>query len=127
MLVIMLPLSEAICNNITALLLSGTSVARIHTATGVSAGTVSKICSQYCPNLPKNPAGHPSKLTAANVHDALHLITFQKAENATQVTRTLRDITNQSLSSQTVHRHLKEGRGQEEKVIVEEKVYAGQV
>ena len=103
----MLPLSEAKRNNIIALLLSGTSVAKTHTATGVSAGTVSRIRSQYCPNLPKNPPGCPSKLTAANVHHALHLITSQKAENAAEVTRTLMDITNQPISSQTVCRHLK--------------------
>jgi transposase len=103
----MLPLSEAKRNNVIALLLSGTSVAKIHTATGVSAGAVSQIRSQYCPNLPKNPPGRPSKLTAANLHHALYLITSQKAENAAEVTRTLMDITNQPISSQTVRRHLK--------------------
>jgi hypothetical protein len=37
----------------------------------------------------------------------LSIITSQKAENAAEVTRTLMDITNQPISSQTVRRHLK--------------------
>jgi transposase len=100
-------LTEAKQNNIIALLSSGTSVKQINTSTGVSTSTISKIRSQYCPNLPKNPPGRPSKLTAANVRHALHLITSHKAENAAQVTRILKNITNQSISSHTVRHHLK--------------------
>ena len=100
-------LSEAKRNNIISLLLSGSSMEYIKASTGVSTSTISKIRSQYCPNIPKNPAGCPSKLTANNVRHALHLITSQQAENAAQVTRILKNITNQPLSSQTVCQHLK--------------------
>jgi Transposase len=50
--------------------------------------------------------GHPSKLTPANTRHAIHLITSRKAENAVQITRTLKDIINQPLSAKTVHCHL---------------------
>jgi transposase len=50
--------------------------------------------------------GCPSKLTPTNTRHAIHLITSRKAENAVQITKTLRDITNQPLSAKTVHRHL---------------------
>jgi len=100
-------LSEAKRNNIISQLLSGTSVKQIKVSTGVSTSTISHIRSQYCPNLPKNPPGRPCKLTAANVRHALHLISSQKAENAVQVTKVLQNITNQSLSSNTVRRQLK--------------------
>ena len=52
--------------------------------------------------------GCPSKLSPPNIHYALHLITTQKAENAVQITKTLQDITKQSISSKTVGRRLKE-------------------
>jgi hypothetical protein len=51
--------------------------------------------------------GRPTKLTSKNVHHATYLITSQKADDAVQVARTLRNITNQSLTAQTVRRHLK--------------------
>jgi len=68
---------------------------------------IHNIHSQYCPSLPKKPHGHPYRLTATNVHHALHLITSQRAETAVQVTRILQNITNQSLSPNTVCRQLK--------------------
>jgi transposase len=103
----MRPLPDNKRNNIISLLLSGTSVPKIQSSLGVSTSIISRIHSQYCPNLPKNPPGRPCKLTTKNVHHALHLITSQKAETAAEVTRTLKNITNQSLSSHTVRRALK--------------------
>ena len=103
----MRPLSDAKRNNVITLLTSGSSYQQITLATGVSQGAISQICSQYCPNLPKPSGGRPSKLNPTNMCHALHLITSQKAENAVEVTRTLKTITNQPLSAQTVHRHLK--------------------
>ena len=42
-----------------------------------------------------------------NTHHAQHLITSRKAENATQITQILQQVTNQSLTSQTTRNHLK--------------------
>jgi transposase len=103
----MKPITDNKRNNIISLLISATPVHKIKLSQGVSTSTISKICSQYCPNLPKAPGGRPCKLTAKNVHHALHLISSQRAENAVQVTRTLKTITNQSITPQTVRRHLK--------------------
>ena len=69
--------------------------------------TISRICKKYCPDLQNIPAGHPPKLSEANTHYAQHLITFRKAENATQVTQILQQVTDQSLTSQTTRNHLK--------------------
>ena len=41
------------------------------------------------------------------MHHAIRLIGTGKAENAVQVTRTLQDVKNQSISPQTIHQHLK--------------------
>jgi len=103
----MRPISDNKRNNIIALLLSGTSMRDIKSSLGVSTSVISKISSQYCPNLPRNPPGRPRKLTAKNVNYALRLITSRQADTAPHVTRTLKNITNQSLSSQTVRRYLK--------------------
>jgi transposase len=103
----MRPITEAKRNDIISLLTSGSSIPQITIATGVGHGTVSRIRSQYCPNLPKSTGGRPSKLKPVDVCHALNLITSQRAETAVEVTRTLRNISNQPLSSQTVRRHLK--------------------
>jgi len=88
---------------IISLLNSGTSAHQIHHLTGASTGAISKIHSEYCPNIPKSSGGHPCKLTPANLSYAQHFIRMQKADNAAQLTKTLSDVTNQSISSMTVH------------------------
>ena len=103
----MRPLTEAKRNNVISLLTSGHSIPQITVATGVGHGTVSRICSQYCSNLPKSTGGRPSKLKATNVNHAIRLITSHQVETAVEVTRTLRNITNQPLSTETVHQQLK--------------------
>jgi transposase len=103
----MRPLSDAKRNNVISLLSSGISVKKINASTGISTSVISRIRSQYCPNLPKNPTGRPTKLSSTNVQHAVHLITSQKADNAVEISRTLRNITNQPLTAQTVRRHLK--------------------
>ena len=56
--------------------------------------------SEHCPEVIRGSGGHPSKLTHSSIHHAIHLLISYKAENAIQVTRELRDITNTSLSQQ---------------------------
>ena len=59
-----------------------------------------------CSQLHKSFGGRPIKLSPIN-HHVVHLITTRKAENAVQVTKSLKNITNQSLSTTKVRCHLK--------------------
>ena len=104
----MQPLSIATRDRIITLLKSGASGYAIHHATGASTGAISKIRSEYCPELPKSSGGRSRKLTPANINYAKRIIHMRKADNAVQVTKSLRDVTNQSISSQTVRRNLRE-------------------
>ena len=54
----------------------------------------------------KSLGGYPIKLTSANITYAKRLIHVQKADNAVQVTTSLEDVINQSISSQTVRHSL---------------------
>jgi transposase len=94
-------------NHVISLLDSGHSGEEIHSITGLSTGVISKTRAVYHPNLPKAAGGHPCKLSKANVHHALHLISSRQVENAVEVTRALRNVTNQPLSSHTVRWGLK--------------------
>ena len=101
-LFIMKSLSPATCDHIITMLQSGVSVHSIHHATGVSLGTISKLHSQHCFGTPKSLGGHPIKLTSVNITYAKCHIHMQKADNVVQVTKSLEDVINQSISSQTV-------------------------
>src|SRR6266576_3354380 len=86
---------------------AGHSAHSIGSITSVHTSTIFRLCSKKCSELHKSSGGHPTKLSPANIHHAVYLITTRKAENAVQVTKTLKNITNQSLSPTTVRRHLK--------------------
>src|SRR5215469_9259535 len=94
-------------DHILHLLDSGCSSGQISSQTGVSKATISRLSTRHCPYLKKTPAGHPSKLSDTNIRYALRLIGSGKAENAVQVTKSLQEITNQSLCAQTVRNGLK--------------------
>ena len=79
----------------------------ISSITGVHASTISRLHSKEHFKLHKSSGGRSTKLSLTNIHHAIHLITTRKAENAVQVTKSLKTITNQSLSPTTVRRHLK--------------------
>ena len=100
-------LSSAQKNTILTMLDAGCSAHSIASTTGVHASTISRLRSKECSELQKSSGGHLTKLSPTNVRYAVHLITTRKAENAVQVTKTLKNITNQSLSPSTVHLHLK--------------------
>jgi hypothetical protein len=59
-------------------------------------------------HLFKAAGGHSSKLSPTHILHTIQLISSGKADTAVQVTRHLCDITNKSLSAETVHQHLKE-------------------
>ena len=94
--------------HIITLLDAGMSGEKISCLTGVSPSTISRIHSQFCSELPKSFGGHPSKLTPANISYAKHIVHMGKADNAVEVTKALQYITNQSISSQTVHLNLRQ-------------------
>jgi len=95
----MQPLSAAQCKHILSLLDSGHSAHQISSSTGIHIA-ISRLCR-------KHRGGHPSKLSEADTHYALQLITSEKAENASQITQALQSITNQSFTTQTTHNHLR--------------------
>ena len=103
----MKPLSAADCNHILSLIDSGHSAHQISSIVGLHHSTISRLQNRYCPYLQKASGGCPPKLSEADTHYALHLITSGKAENAVQITQTIQDITNQSLSAQTTCHYLK--------------------
>ena len=100
-------LSPAQKNTILTMLDAGCLAHSIVSTTGVHASTISRLHSKECFELQKSSGGHPNKLSPTNIHYAVHLITTRKAENAVQVTKTLRNITNWSLSPSTVCLYLK--------------------
>jgi len=100
-------LSPAQKNTILTMLDAGRSAHSIASTTGVHASTISRLRSKECSELQKSSGGRPTKLSPTNVRHAVHFITTHKAKNAVQVTKTLKNITNQSLSPSTVCLHLK--------------------
>ena len=89
-------------NCILSMLDAGHSTHHIGSITGVHASTISRLRSKECSELHKLSGGHPTKLSSTSIRHAVHLITTRKAENAVQVTKSLKTITNQSLSPTTV-------------------------
>ncbi len=100
-------LSPASQNHILSLLDAGHTASHIAASTGHGIGTVSRLRSKHCPHLSKSSGGRPSKLTSANIRHAQRLISSGKADTAVDVAKALRNITNQSLSTQTVRNSLK--------------------
>jgi transposase len=101
------PVSGTQLNYILSLLDSGHSAHDISPLTGLHHTTISRLQRKHRPYLQKVPAGRPPKLSKADTRYAQHLITSRKAENASQVTQILQEITNQSLTSQTTRNHLR--------------------
>ena len=101
------PVSGAQLNHILSLLDSGQSAHHISSLTGLNHSTIFRLQRKHHPYLKKAPAGHPPKLSEADTRYVQHLITSRKAENASQVTQILQEITNQSLTSQTTRNHLR--------------------
>src|SRR6266487_3005831 len=104
----MQPLSAAQCNYILSLLDSGHSACQISSSTGLHLSTISRLRRKHRPYLKKPTGGRPPKLSEADTRYAQHLISSRKAENASQITQILKEITNQSLTSQTTRNHLRE-------------------
>ena len=94
-------------SHILSLLDAGYSASSIASSTGHSLASISRLCSRHRPHLSKPLGGCPTKLSATNIHHAVHLIGSGKAGTAVDVAKTLSNITNQPLSAQTVCHCLK--------------------
>ena len=86
---------------------AGHSICSIASITGIGIATISRLCSKECPDLQKSTGGCPTKLSPANIHHAIHLISTQKAETAVEVTKTLSSIINMPLHRSTTCHYLK--------------------
>ena len=94
-------------NHILSRLDAGHSAHSIASTTDIHASTISRLRFKECSELQKSTGGRLSKLSPTNVCHAIHLITTWRAENAVQVTKTLRNVINKPLSLSTVCLHLK--------------------
>ena len=103
-------LSSTQINNILSYLDKGYSGHQIASITGLGVGTISRIHSKHRSTLSKSVGGRPSKLSSSNIHYFIHLLTSGKADNASQVTKLLQNITSQPVSTKTVRRGLKSTR-----------------
>ena len=104
---LMRSLTPAQHHRILELLDKGLSGHAIAKTPGISVGSISNLRSKHRSSLSKSLGGHPQKLSPADTQYAVHLITSQKAENATDVAKTLQDMTNTSFSVKTVRRALR--------------------
>ena len=94
-------------NQVIAFLELGQTTRQISASTGFSNSTISHIRTEHCPNLPKATGGRPSIISPTDKWHAIRLLGTGKAENAVQITKTLQDVKNHSISPQTICHHLK--------------------
>jgi transposase len=103
----MKPLSKATIATIVSLLTSGHSYASIKAQTGASAGSITKIHQDYCPEAVVSHGGCPKKLTGANIIYTKRGIRTGQIKNAVQAAKSLATINGQNISPQTVRNALK--------------------
>jgi len=100
-------LSQTQKNHIFSLLDAHHSVQSVASITLVHPSTISRLRSKHCPTIKKSLGGRPAKLSPANIHYTVYLITSQKAENAVQVNKELCNVERTSMNPNTVCRCLK--------------------
>lgn len=103
----MQPLSKASISTIVSLLASGHSYASIKAKTGASAGSITKICQDYCPEAVVSIGGRPKKLTTGDITYTKCGIRTGKIKNAVQAAKSLSKINKQNITPQTVRNALK--------------------
>jgi len=100
-------LSVSTKENIISLLSSGLSAIQVAKYTCHSKSSISKIRSQYLPDLQKSIGGRPAKLTPTMKRHAKYLIISRKSDTAAGVAKSLQNNLNHSVSAETVRRALK--------------------
>jgi transposase len=103
----MKPISEEIRDKIILLIDQQLTTRQIKKRVGVSHTTVNNVRRKYRENACVNQGGRPRKLTATDQRRLCRIISAGKVDNAVQVTKELRDVTNAKVSVQTVRRVLK--------------------
>jgi hypothetical protein len=104
---LMQSLTPAQHNYILELFDQGHSSHTISSTTDISVGFISNIHSKHHSTLSKSAWGWPHKLSSSNTQYAICLTTSQIAENATEVAKSLQNITNTSFSFKTLRRALR--------------------
>jgi len=99
-------LTPAQYNRVLELLDKRLSGHAISTTTGISVGSISGIFSKHWSSISKATGGRPHKLSPTDTQYTIRLITSQKADNATDATKTLQNMTNTSFTVKTVCRAL---------------------
>jgi transposase len=101
-------ISEKTRNSIISLIDDGLSTRKIARQLRVGRMIVSNVRAEARSNAQKPRAGRPAKLTATDKRRLVRTITSGKADNAVQLKRQLRDVTNVQCGVDTVRRALKE-------------------
>ena len=101
-------ISEDTRNCILSLLDAGLSTHEIEAQLCVSYMTVSRVRAKARPDMHKSRGGRPAKLTITDKRRLVRVITSGKVDNAVQLTRQLKHITDVECSAETVRRALKE-------------------
>jgi len=99
-------LTPAQYNCVLKLLDKGLSGHALSSKTGISVGSISGICSKHLLSISKATGDCPRKLSPTDTQYTIRLITSQKADNATDATKTLQDMINTSFTVKTVCRAL---------------------
>jgi hypothetical protein len=102
----MKPLTTSQLSYILHLLDSGASAHHISSTTGTHLSTISRVRSKHRPELAKPTGGCPKLLSPSDTCYIIHLITSQKADNASQVKKMLTHTLPQSVSTKTIRRNL---------------------
>lgn len=102
------PLSQDTVNSVLALLDSGCSYSKIKSQLGISGGSISNIRSLHRPDLKKSTGGRPRKLNPTATRHAVRLVTNQSTVSTRQATKTLCELTGQTIHVKTVRRALKD-------------------
>jgi len=102
----MQPLTFSQTQHILYLLDSGESPNQISASTGLHQSTISRIRSKHRPGLAKPSSGRPSLLSSADTRYAIRLITTRKAENASQVAKSIRHMIKKPVSTRSIRRYL---------------------
>jgi transposase len=95
-------------NNVISLVDAGLLSYKIAAQLGVGHMTVSRVRAKARPCVQKRRGGRPAKLTATDKRRLVRMITSGKADNAVQLTRRLKNVTNVECCAQTVRHALKE-------------------
>ena len=103
----MYSLSKATIVTIVTFLTTNHSYASIKAQTGASAGAITRIYQDHCPEVTLSSGSHLKKLTTANILYTKHSICTGKIKNAVQASKTLFTLNNTTVSAQTVCRGFK--------------------